>query len=144
MKRLEVELKQKEMQMQMQMQMQENENENERQEKERQEKEKERAFELEKLKLEQELRLRELAIQDTRSNTTSTLRSEQKFDAAKNIRLVPKFVEKSVDKFFPQFEKVAENLKWPREVWPTLLQSVLIGKAAEIYSALSIEDSSNY
>ena len=142
MKRLEVELKQKEMQMQMQMQMQENENE--RQEKERQEKEKERAFELEKLKLEQELRLRELAIQDTRSNTTSTLRSEQKFDAAKNIRLVPKFVEKSVDKFFPQFEKVAENLKWPREVWPTLLQSVLIGKAAEIYSALSIEDSSNY
>ena len=126
MKRLEVELKEKEMQMQMQ------------------EKEKERAFELEKLKLEQELKLRELAIQDTGSNTTSTLRSEQKFDAAKNIRLVPKFVEKSVDKFFPQFEKVAENLKWPKEVWPTLLQSVLIGKAAEIYSALSIEDSSNY
>jgi hypothetical protein len=37
------------------------------------------------------------------------VRSE--FDAAKNIRLVPKFQEKAVDKYFPQYEKVAENLK---------------------------------
>ena len=66
------------------------------------------------------------------------------FDAAKNIRLVPKFVEKSVEKYFPQFEKVAENLKWPRSVWSTLLQSVLVGKAAEVYSALSVADSSDY
>ena len=66
------------------------------------------------------------------------------FDAAKNIRLVPKFQEKSVDKYFPQFEKIAANLKWSREFWPTLLQSVLIGKAAEVYSALSLAESSDY
>ena len=69
---------------------------------------------------------------------------KSEFDAAKNIRLVPKFQEKSVDKYFPQFEKIAANLKWPREFWPTLLQSVLIGKAAEVYSALSFAESSDY
>ena len=49
-----------------------------------------------------------------------------------------------MDKYFPQFEKIAANLKWPREFWPTLLQSVLIGKAAKVYSALSLAESSDY
>ena len=53
---------------------------------------------------------------------------DNRFDPARNIRLVPKFNERSVDKYFPQFEKVAENLKWPKPTWTTLLQSVLIGK----------------
>ena len=89
-------------------------------------------FELQKLKLKK--------VQE--NPVPSHVKSE--FDAAKNIRLVPKFQEKSVDKYFPQFEKIAANLKWPREFWPTLLQSVLIGKAAEVYSALSLAESSDY
>ena len=39
------------------------------------------------------------------------LQQDSRFDPARNIRLVPKFNERSVDKYFPQFEKVAENLK---------------------------------
>ena len=35
-------------------------------------------------------------------------------------------------------------MKWPKKYWSTLLQSVLIGKAAEVYSALAIADSSDY
>ena len=89
-------------------------------------------FELQKLKLEK--------VQE--NPVPSHVKSE--FDAAKNIRLVPKFQEKSVDKYFTQFEKIAANLKWPREFWPTLLQSVLLGKAAEVYSALSLAESSDY
>ena len=77
------------------------------------------------------------------SNTKSESESER-FDAAKNIRLVPKFSEKAVDKYFPQFEKIAENLKWPKPIWSTMLQSVFTGKAAEVYSALSSEQSSDY
>ena len=46
------------------------------------------------------------------------------FDATKNIRLVPKFEEKEVDKYFLHFEKIAESLKWPKESWTLLLQSV--------------------
>ena len=63
------------------------------------------------------------------------------FHPARNIRLVPPFQEKEVDKYFAHFEKVAD---WPKESWVLLLQSVLVGKAQEIYGSLSVEQSSNY
>ena len=66
------------------------------------------------------------------------------FDPARNIRLVPPFQEKVVDKYFAHFEKVADSLNWPKESWVLLLQSVLVGKAQEIYGSLSVEQSSNY
>ena len=59
------------------------------------------------------------------------------FDPARNIRLVPPFQEKEVDKYFAHFEKVADSLIWPKESWVLLLQSVLVGKAQEIYGSLS-------
>ena len=66
------------------------------------------------------------------------------FDSARNIRLVPPFQEKEVDKYFALFEKVDDSLNWPKEIWVLLLQSVLVGKAQEIYGSLSVEQSSNY
>ena len=54
------------------------------------------------------------------------------FDPARNIRLVPPFQEKEVDKYFAHFEKVADSLNWPKEL------------AQEIYGSLSVEQSSNY
>ena len=66
------------------------------------------------------------------------------FDPARNIRLVPPFQEKEVDKYFAHFEKVADSLNWPKECWVLLLQSVLVGKAQEIYGSLSVEQSSSY
>ena len=69
---------------------------------------------------------------------------EYNFDVKKHIRLVPPFQEKEVDKYFLHFEKVAENLNWPKEHWTLLLQSVLIGKAREIYIQLGVEQSHHY
>ena len=66
------------------------------------------------------------------------------FDPARNIRIVPPFQEKEVDKYFALFEKVADSLNLPKESWVLLLQSVLVGKAQEIYGSLSVEQSSNY
>ena len=66
------------------------------------------------------------------------------FDHARNIRLVPPFQEKEVDKYFAHFEKVVDSLNWPKESWVLLLQSVLVDKAQEIYGSLSVEQSSNY
>ena len=66
------------------------------------------------------------------------------FDVIKHIRLVLPFQEKEVDKYFLYFEKVAENLKWPKEHWTLLLHSVVIGKARELYTQLSLEQSSDY
>ena len=66
------------------------------------------------------------------------------FDVTKHIRLVPQFQEKEVDKYLLHSEKVAENLKWPKEHWALLLQSVVIGKAREIYTQLPLDQSSDY
>ena len=66
------------------------------------------------------------------------------FDVTKRIRLVLLVQEKEVDTYFLHFEKVAENLKWPKEHWTLLLQSVIIGKAREIYTQLTVEQSSSY
>ena len=109
---------------------QEKEKENERL---LQEKEKERQY---------NLRMKELEMQD--KVKTKLLDLGTHFDVIKHIRLVPPFQEKEVDKYFLHFEKVAENLKWPKEHWTLLLQSVVIGKAREIYTQLSLEQSSDY
>ncbi|KAJ8039339.1 hypothetical protein HOLleu_17020 [Holothuria leucospilota] len=52
--------------------------------------------------------------------------------------------EDNVEKFFNHFEKLGEQLKWPRDKWSILIQSNFTGKAQEVYSALSIEDSTDY
>ena len=125
---------------------------------EEREKEKERQIQRERLEMEKRiqkekleqaekerqynLRMKELEMQDKAK--TKPLDLGTHFDVTKHIRLVPPFQEKEVDKYFLHFEKVAENLKWPKEHWTLLLQSVVIGKAREIYSQLSLEQSSDY
>ena len=86
--------------------------------------------------------MKELEMQDKAK--TKPLDLGTHFDVTKHIRLVPPFQEKEVDKYFQHFEKVAENLKWPKENWTLLLQRVVIGKAREIYTQLSLEQSSDY
>ena len=49
-----------------------------------------------------------------------------------------------MDKFFSHFEKIAANLYWSFESHTMLVQSVLVGKAREVYSALSVEQSADY
>ena len=87
-----------------------------------------------RLAMEKEIKLKEIEarvqmekdkLEKQGSSGTST---HTGFDATKNIRLVPKFEEKEVDKYFLHFEKIAESLKWPKESWTLLLQSVLLGK----------------
>ena len=99
------------------------------------EKERERQF---------QLRMKEIELNDKSKSKSLPLATSTVFDVTKHIRLVPPFQEKEVDKYFLHFEKVAENLKWPKEHWTLLLQSVVIGKAREIYTQLSLEQSSDY
>ena len=107
------------------------------------EQERQMQIEREKLKFDAELRMKELELQNMTVKRQS-LDSGAHFDMTKHIRLVPPFQEKEVDKYFLHFEKVAENLKWPKEHWTLLLQSVIIGKAREIYTQLTVEQSSSY
>ena len=132
--RLEMEEREKEKQREM---------ERERLEHEKLKLEAEERIEIEKEKLQFELKMKELEFEGKSKSKPLPLDSGKSFDVTKHIRLVPPFQEKEVDKYFLHFEKVAENLKWPREHWTLLLQSVVIGKAREIYTQLSLEQSSD-
>lgn len=65
-------------------------------------------------------------------------------DLVANMRLVPRFDEKDVERFFLLFERVADARNWPDEDRTLILQSVFIGKAQEAYSCLSVEDAKDY
>ncbi len=85
----------------------------------------ERAFQLRKLELELNTKIDQTPVQ------VSSV--EPLFDVYKNLRLVPPFLEKEVEKYFQHFEHVAESLKWPKEFRTLLLQCVLVGRAQEVY-----------
>ena len=70
--------------------------------------------------------------------------SRNEFDLSKQVRLVPPFNEAEIDMYFQHFEKVADSLKWPKAMWPMLLQTVFKGKAQEAYAALPVIDCSDY
>ena len=107
------------------------------------EREQEKQFELEKQRMKHELELKKLEIESSGLRSKSSP-SPENFDVTKQIRLVPPFQKAEVDNYFLHFEKIARNLKWPKEFWTMLLQSVLIGKAREIYTQLSVEQASDY
>jgi len=108
------------------------------------EREKEREAQIEKQRLDHELEMKKLEVQEKLGSSYSVPGSSAKFDVSKYIKLVPPFHETDVDKYFLHFEKIAQNLEWPKKHWPMLLQSVLIGKAREIYTQLSVDQALDY
>ncbi len=62
----------------------------------------------------------------------------------KQISFVPAFRESEVDTYFTVFKCIASTLNWPRNIWPLLLLCKLGGKAQEVCSALTLEQSMNY
>ncbi|XP_062895413.1 uncharacterized protein LOC134341476 isoform X1 [Mobula hypostoma] len=67
-----------------------------------------------------------------------------RFSASREVKLVPPFDEAEVDKSFLQFEKVAQNRRWPKDSWAVMLQSVIQGRAQQAYSALTLEEAADY
>ncbi|KAI2647151.1 Zinc finger and SCAN domain-containing protein 25 [Labeo rohita] len=101
----------------------------------------EREFQLRKLELELKVKTDQTTVQ---VSSGESVLAPPVFDVYKNIRLVPPFLEKEVEKYFQHFERVAESLKWPKEFWTLLLQCVLVGRAQEVYSASTTEQSADY
>src|SRR4029434_8502616 len=125
MKAVAIEQKRKDLELEMKLAFQREQAEHEREERER-----ERQFELQKFEL-------ELAAKCTQPSPSLA----PSFDITKHVRLVPPISEREVDRYFPYFERVATTLKWPKETWTLLLQSVLVGRARDAYVSLPIEPS---
>ena len=120
-----------------------------------QDKEKERELEEKKLEKEKELKEKKLKLQELKMEYEHAERmaeiklktsppTSQHFDILKHFSAVPPFQEIDVDTYFLNFEKMAKCLRWPKEYWITLLQKVLTGRAREIFTHLSAEQSNDY
>lgn len=109
------------------------------------------------IEADKEIKLRQLDIEVAKAAAVSSVQqssssvsdnsanlSSATFDVGKHIALVPNVRESEVDSYFNAFEKIATSLVWPKEVWSLLLQCKLAGKALEVYSTLSLEDSLKY
>ncbi|KAJ8033604.1 Proteoglycan 4 [Holothuria leucospilota] len=131
------ELKRLEMEMNKEIRLKELEKEKEKEEREERERREEKARE-------HEFRLKQLELGVIKGSDPKIGLDTGVFDVSKHVKFVPKFQEDNVEKFFNHFEKLGEQLKWPRDKWSILIQSNFTGKAQEVYSALSIEDRMDY
>ncbi|KAJ8031719.1 hypothetical protein HOLleu_25003 [Holothuria leucospilota] len=145
------ELKRLEMEMNKEIRLKEMEREREKEEREREERERERKeremqmqMQREEKAREHEFRLKQLELGVIKGSDPKIGLDTGGFDVSKHVKFVPKFQEDNVEKFFNHFEKLGEQLKWPRDKWSILIQSNFTGKAQEVYSALSREDSMDY
>ena len=123
------------------------ENEKEERRLQHEKEQEERKIEERKQQREHDLKMAELEIQKAQQgivNPSRSLPQSDTFDVVRHIKMVPPFQESKIDHYFTHFEKVAENLKWPKEHWTILLQSVFTGKAREIYNQLSVTQCLDY
>ncbi|XP_071959886.1 uncharacterized protein [Antedon mediterranea] len=97
--------------------------------------------EMEKEKHEFELKKLELANQMGHTTRVSTPNDSE---ITQNIKWVPKFNEDEVETYFLAFEKIANRLKWPARHWTVFLQTALVGKAQEVFSALADDQCESY
>ena len=148
-RQLEIQEREKEREREREREREDREKEREREEREEREKEREREREREREERDErekdrefQLRMREIEMQERANQLKQKI--EYNFYVTKHIRLVPPFQEKEVNKYFLHFVNVAENLNWPKKHWTLLLQSVLIGRALEIYIQLGVEQSHHY
>ena len=88
-----------------------------------------RELEIREKELAVEYKTKEIELHNTKSMGGPAIDVGYTFDVGKHIHFVPPFQETEVDKYFMHFENIAASLKWPKDVWTVLLQSVLIGKA---------------
>ncbi len=111
-------------------------------ERQREETERQRQFELEKEEREfqrqKELMERKVQLSQQESKI---LKKDQ---IARSMSLVPRFDEREVEKYFLMFEKFAESMEWPRDMYCLFLQCVLTGKAKDIYCDLSTAQCADY
>ncbi|KAJ8043086.1 hypothetical protein HOLleu_10032 [Holothuria leucospilota] len=127
------ELKRLGMEMNKEVRLKEMEREREKEEremqmqKEKEEREMQMQMRREEKAREHEFRLKQLELGVIKASDPKIGLDTGGFDVSKHVKFVPKFQENNVEKFFNYFEKLGEQLKWPRDKWSILIQSNFTG-----------------
>ncbi|KAK4318304.1 hypothetical protein Pmani_010713 [Petrolisthes manimaculis] len=96
---------------------------------------------MKKMELECELEMKRIEAGLSRSGRSGP---NEQVDVMKYVKLLPVFNEEEVDIFFREFEKLAGSLHIDEDYWALLVRSVFTGRAQEVSSTLSVEDSGDY
>ena len=109
---------------------------------EREAEERKAAMKLERLKLELEAKRLETAARPA-GNAEEVMRRSARI--ARSPKL-PAFVDgrDDLDNYLLRFERYATVAGWQKEAWATLLSSLLLGRALEVYSRLSLDEAMDY
>ena len=70
--------------------------------------------------------------------------SDNAFKVEIAVKFVKKFHEQDVELFFKTFEQIANNNKWLKANWPTLVHAQFVGKAAKAISLLCNDEDNDY
>lgn len=92
-------------------------------------------------KTKSEIRIKELELQIQKQDIENKMHYSY---VIRNIGFVPHFRENDVAAYFPRFEKVAQQCKWPVESWTMFLLNGLVGKARAVYKSLTVEQIADY
>ena len=116
------------------------------QQREKEKRESEERIRMEELAIQRdkEIKLKELDLQISEKTGQNPSGSGGLNSITKDKGMVPLFKENTVEEFFVLFERIALNLKWPKNLWTSMLAHRLVGKGLKAYSALSNEDSFDY
>ncbi|XP_068205624.1 uncharacterized protein [Palaemon carinicauda] len=79
-----------------------------------------------------------------KDNVSQGDESEQVIDVVKASKMIQLFDEADPDEFFMLFERLALNLKWPKRLWPVILQPSLKGRARTVFLSLTSSESNDY
>ncbi|XP_064088548.1 uncharacterized protein LOC135202962 [Macrobrachium nipponense] len=116
------------------------EREKEKDRKERLEREeRDRKERLEREEREYKLKLEQLKIKRETGGV-----EDSNTNVIKYSKMIPSFDENSPDEFFALFEKLADSLELPKEIWPIPIQPALKGKGRSAFLALTLEEGKDY
>ncbi|XP_066983770.1 uncharacterized protein [Macrobrachium rosenbergii] len=86
----------------------------------------------------------ELSNNNNNNGNVKNSNNSIKFVVMSALKLVPVFEEDNVSEFFASFERIGKKLGWPSDMWTTLVQCRLKGKAQRVYNTLKDDISSDY
>ena len=113
-----------------------------RQEAEAQRREAEAQRRHELLLLEKQAAISQANVSNTQTSPKTSITPS--FDVTKHLKMVPPFNEDNLEVFFETFSKIAKRLEWPEKQHIVLLQSVLKGKAQEVFAAMPYDESQKF